>query len=70
MSKSEEDLKKQMHGLVDAAIHFNSYLTQVIGRDNDEKLLFVAVIARGEDAIALEKWLKGRAAREAKGGVR
>jgi hypothetical protein len=49
-----------------AADYFSSDLTQVIGRDDNDKLLFVAVHAKGDYAAALERWLKRMAKREAK----
>jgi hypothetical protein len=52
--------KEKFHALIDAAECFNSDLASVIGRDDDEKLLFVAVHAKGEDAAALERWLQRR----------
>jgi predicted GIY-YIG superfamily endonuclease len=58
--------QEKFEALKHAADYFNSDLTQVIGRDDNGKLLFVAVHAKGSYAVALERWLKRLAKREAK----
>jgi hypothetical protein len=58
--------QEKFDALKHAADRFNSDLTQVIGRDDNDKLLFVAVHAKGSYAVALERWLKRLEKREAR----
>lgn len=60
LNANAETVKAQMHALVDASFHFNSDLTQIIGRDNNETILFVALFARGEAAEAIAAFLAAR----------
>ncbi len=62
LDSSPEKILKVLSG---ASKRFNSDLTHLIGRDENGKLLFVAVYARGEDAEALERWLESTAHPEA-----
>lgn len=47
----------QFHKLADAAEHFNSGLTQIIGRDDEQNIMFVAAFATDEDAVELAEFL-------------
>lgn len=46
-----------LHALADAAEKFNSGLTQIIGRDANESITFVAVFATDDDAVELAEFL-------------
>jgi hypothetical protein len=52
----------KLRALQAASETFNSDLTQLVGRDNDGKLLFVSVYARGEEATRLLRFLEKKAA--------
>lgn len=54
----ESTPRQQMHALIDAAEHYDSDLVQFIGRDTDDKLLFVSVVAKGAYAKQLARFLK------------
>lgn len=50
----------KLDALKRVAEKLNSDLTHLICRDAAQKLLSVSVHATGEDAVALERWLKRR----------
>jgi hypothetical protein len=54
----DSTVEEKLESVASAAQTFNSDLTQLIGRDDSGKLLFVAVHAKGAYAVALEGWLK------------
>lgn len=54
----------QLRALLDAAVTSNSDLTQLIAYDDAGRVLSIGVVARGEDAVALDRFLKRRAKRE------
>jgi hypothetical protein len=66
MDRAEKNdvVKKQLYALIDSADYFNSDLTQIIARDNDENILAYFVFAKGEDAKALDRFFRRRARRE------
>jgi hypothetical protein len=48
----------KLRAMIDAAERFDASFTELIARDEDGKVLSVAVYAEGEDAVALVRFLK------------
>lgn len=53
-----EGQKRQFHAMIDAAHVADADLVQVIGRGSCDRLMFVAVFARGEFAERLLEFLE------------
>lgn len=60
-----EDRQKQFKAMIDAGEYFDADTTTYTGSDDDGKILFVCVYARGESAVPLARFLKRQAKREA-----
>jgi hypothetical protein len=58
--------EEKLEALKRAAKHFNAGMCSIICRDKNDKLLSVSIYAEGDDAAALEKWLKRREKRDRK----
>lgn len=58
----DTSMRAKFHAILDAALDFNADATTVIGREADETLLFVATVARGEEAAALLEFLERKEA--------
>lgn len=49
-----------LRAMVDAAEHHGATIVYVVGRDKDDHILSVGVVAEGADAISLHRWLEDR----------
>lgn len=58
MPDETPDPKEQLKALIDAADYYNADLASIVGRDKDDKLEVVGVVARGWYAPRLERYLK------------
>lgn len=51
-------VKDKLHAVVDAAEHFNSDITQLVGRDDDGEIIFVAAFVKGDYAKLVSRFIE------------
>jgi hypothetical protein len=55
---TKEEVKAKLCSLVDAGLHYNAEKTTIIGRTDDDSLMFVAAYWTGDDAAKLVEILE------------